>query len=107
MMESAITAVGKTLIFEFQNYFSTVIHNNAFPYLDFENITIYSISDVEINFGRAFNVLQTTKYMFFDSLNINKVYSSPLAEGYGEINCCHGILPIPVPAVCSLAYGVK
>ena len=38
----------------------------------------------------------------FDSLNIDKVYSSPLAEGYGEINCCHGILPIPVPAVCNI-----
>lgn len=38
----------------------------------------------------------------FDALNIDKVYCSPLAEGHGEINCCHGILPIPVPAVCNI-----
>lgn len=42
-----------------------------------------------------------------DSLNIDKVYCSALAEGYGEINCCHGVLPIPVPAVCNILADNK
>lgn len=39
----------------------------------------------------------------FTSLHINRVYATPLAEGHGSVNCQHGLLPIPVPAVCSIA----
>lgn len=37
-----------------------------------------------------------------DDLKIERVYATPLGEGYGEIVCQHGLLPIPVPAVTNI-----
>lgn len=37
-----------------------------------------------------------------DKLNINKVFCSSLSEGKGFINCQHGAIPIPVPAVVNI-----
>ena len=37
-----------------------------------------------------------------DDLKIDTVYASTLGEGYGEIVCQHGLLPIPVPAVSNI-----
>ncbi|MGB8452949.1 MAG: nickel pincer cofactor biosynthesis protein LarC [Anaerocolumna sp.] len=38
-----------------------------------------------------------------DNLNIVEVIVSVLYEGTGHINCQHGILPVPVPAVINIA----
>lgn len=38
-----------------------------------------------------------------DKLNITKVACSPLSEGKGFVNCQHGAIPIPVPAVVNIA----
>lgn len=38
-----------------------------------------------------------------DDLGIDDVIVSPLSEGYGQIRCQHGLLPIPVPAVAHIA----
>lgn len=38
-----------------------------------------------------------------DNLNIKEVVISELHEGTGFINCQHGLLPIPVPAVINIA----
>jgi pyridinium-3,5-bisthiocarboxylic acid mononucleotide nickel chelatase len=38
-----------------------------------------------------------------DNLGIKKVIVSELYEGTGQINCQHGLLPIPVPAVVNIA----
>jgi pyridinium-3,5-bisthiocarboxylic acid mononucleotide nickel chelatase len=38
-----------------------------------------------------------------DNLNIKKVIVSELYEGTGQIECQHGLLPIPVPAVAGIA----
>ena len=35
-------------------------------------------------------------------LNITQTYATPLGEGYGEVRCQHGLLPIPVPAVANI-----
>ncbi len=35
-------------------------------------------------------------------LNITQTYATPLGEGYGEVQCQHGLLPIPVPAVANI-----
>ncbi len=45
--------------------------------------------------------------VLFDDLNPEKVYFSPLTEGHGTIGCRHGILNIPVPAVCAIAQEYK
>lgn len=38
-----------------------------------------------------------------DKLNITQVACSPLSEGKGFVNCQHGAIPIPVPAVVNIA----
>lgn len=43
----------------------------------------------------------------FDNLNIQKVYSTPLTEGTGQIQCAHGLLNIPVPAVLNILQEYK
>jgi len=37
-----------------------------------------------------------------DLLGVNTVYSSPLYDGQGFINCQHGTIPVPVPAVMEM-----
>lgn len=41
--------------------------------------------------------------VLYTSLHIKTCFATPLAEGHGQINCQHGLLPIPVPAVCNIA----
>ena len=37
-----------------------------------------------------------------DMLGIDKVYCSPVHDGQGQIECRHGIIPVPVPAVMEM-----
>lgn len=40
-----------------------------------------------------------------DALNVDVIYSSPLHDGHGFIQCRHGLLPVPVPAVMAMLEG--
>lgn len=40
-----------------------------------------------------------------DMLQVDRVYCSPVHEGQGFVNCRHGRLPIPVPAVIQMLQG--
>lgn len=39
----------------------------------------------------------------FVDLNVERVCCSPLYEGRGTVECQHGCIPVPAPAVCELA----
>ncbi len=45
--------------------------------------------------------------VLFDDLNPEKVYFSALSEGQGFVECAHGLLKVPVPAVCEIAAKYK
>lgn len=47
-----------------------------------------------------------------EQLNVDKIYASPLPMGRGFVDCEHGRLPLPAPAVCEIlqevpVYGVE
>ena len=46
--------------------------------------------------------------VLIDDLKIDRTIVTALGEGFGEVRCQHGILPIPVPAVSHIAqtYGL-
>jgi uncharacterized protein (DUF111 family) len=44
--------------------------------------------------------------IFFDRLNFSQLICGPLPLSDGQINCAHGILPSPAPAVSILLEGV-
>ena len=45
--------------------------------------------------------------VLFDDINPEKVYFSTLTEGQGYIECAHGHLPVPAPAVCKIVEKYK
>ena len=45
--------------------------------------------------------------VLFDAISPEKVYFKTLTEGQGMIECQHGIMNVPVPAVCEIASKYK
>ena len=45
--------------------------------------------------------------VLFNDLGVNKVYFKSLTEGTGTVECQHGIMNVPVPAVCEIASKYK
>ncbi len=67
------------------------VHNKSIEEIHFHEVgAIDSIVDII-----AFSVL-------FDDLNPKKVYCSTLCDGIGSIECQHGLIPVPAPAVCEI-----
>lgn len=67
------------------------VHNKDISEIHFHEIgAIDSIVDIV-----SFAVL-------YDNLNPEKAYFSALTEGQGTVNCQHGELSVPVPAVCEI-----
>ena len=72
------------------------VHGKDIKYIHFHEVgAIDSIADIV-----SFAVL-------FDDLNVDKVYFSTLTEGQGFVECQHGTMPVPVPAVCNILEKYK
>ena len=44
--------------------------------------------------------------VLLEKLNPGKIIVSPLATGYGQVRCAHGILPVPAPATAVIIEGI-
>lgn len=41
-----------------------------------------------------------------ERLNVDRIIASPVRVGYGQVQCAHGILPVPAPATAVLTEGI-
>ena len=44
--------------------------------------------------------------MLMEKLSVGKIIASPVRTGFGQVQCAHGMLPIPAPATASLLKGI-
>lgn len=44
--------------------------------------------------------------LLMEMLGAEKIIASPIATGFGEVRCAHGILPVPAPATAQLLQGI-
>lgn len=44
--------------------------------------------------------------LLMEELGVEKVVTSPINVGYGQVRCAHGILPVPAPAAARILEGI-
>lgn len=44
--------------------------------------------------------------MLFHELDVEKIITSPVNVGFGQVKCAHGVLPVPAPATALLLQGI-
>ena len=44
--------------------------------------------------------------VLLEQIGAGKIVVSPLATGFGQVRCAHGILPVPAPATASIIEGI-
>ena len=83
------------------------IANNIFEILAKAEAKAHGVSIEDVHFhevGAVDSIVDIVSVaVCIDNLNIKEVIVSPLYEGTGFIRCQHGIIPVPVPAVCEIA----
>ncbi len=78
--------------------------------------TVHNISVNEVHFhevGAVDTIIDITGSLIgLKKLGVEQIFCSPLPMGHGFVDCAHGHLPLPAPAVCELlkntpVYGVQ
>ena len=71
---------------------------------------VHAIAVNEVHFheiGALDTIVDIVGVVFgLQQLGIERLICSPLPTGHGFIECAHGLLPLPAPAVCELLRGV-
>ena len=44
--------------------------------------------------------------VLMELIGADRIVASPLATGFGQVRCAHGILPVPAPATASIIEGI-
>ncbi|MDR1663970.1 MAG: nickel pincer cofactor biosynthesis protein LarC [Clostridiales bacterium] len=44
--------------------------------------------------------------LLIDALKPGRILASPVATGYGQVRCAHGLLPVPAPATALILRGI-
>ena len=44
--------------------------------------------------------------VLLEQINPDRIVVSPIATGFGQVRCAHGILPVPAPATASIIEGI-
>ena len=44
--------------------------------------------------------------VLMEQIGADRIVASPLATGFGQVRCAHGILPVPAPATASIIEGI-
>ena len=44
--------------------------------------------------------------VLMEQIGSDRIVASPLATGFGQVRCAHGILPVPAPATASIIEGI-
>lgn len=71
---------------------------------------VHNIAIEEVHFhevGALDTIVDVVGVVFgLQQLGIQRLVSSPLPTGHGFVECAHGLLPLPAPAVCELLQGI-
>lgn len=68
---------------------------------DIDNVHFHEV-------GRDFAILNIVGVaLCIEDLNIEKIYCSDIHDGSGQIECSHGVIPVPVPAVKAMMVNTN
>ncbi len=84
--------------------------SQVFRALAIAEAKVHNIAVEEVHFhevGALDTLVDVVGVVFgLQQLGIRRLVSSPLPTGHGFVECAHGLLPLPAPAVCELLKGI-